>query len=68
MNTADIIQYLPVIIPLAIAEITLALIALVHVLKHPDYKFGNKIIWILVVLVIQFIGPVVYFAFGRGDE
>lgn len=68
MNTADIIQYLPVIIPLAIAEITLALIALVHVLKHPDYKFGNKIIWILVVLIIQFIGPVVYFAFGRGDE
>ena len=68
MNTADIIQYLPVIIPLAIAEITLALIALVHVLKHPNYKFGNKIIWILVVLIIQFIGPVVYFAFGRGDE
>jgi len=68
MNTAQIIEFLPFIIPLAIAEFALAITALVHVLRHPNYKFGNKAIWIVIVLFVQIIGPVVYFALGRGDE
>lgn len=61
-------EYLPFLIPIIILELALAITALVHVLKHPNYKFGNKILWIVVVLFIQIIGPVVYFLFGRGDE
>ena len=61
-------EYLPFLIPVIILELALAITALVHVLKHPNYKFGNKILWIVVVLFIQIIGPVVYFLFGRGDE
>ena len=61
-------EYLPFLIPIIILELALAITALVHVLKHPNYKFGNKILWIIVVLFIQIIGPVVYFLFGRGDE
>lgn len=56
------------ILPLFIIEMALAIIALIHVIKHPNYKFGNKIMWILIVLFIQIIGPVVYFIFGRGEE
>jgi len=61
-------EYLPFLIPLAIAEIALAVIALVHVLKHPHYRFGSKVMWIIIVCVVQFIGPAVYFIFGRGEE
>lgn len=61
-------EYLPFLIPIVILELALAITALVHVLKHPNYKFGNKVLWIIVVLLIQIIGPVVYFLFGRGDE
>ena len=68
MNTAQIIEYLPFLMPLIVAELALAIIALVHVLRHPNYKFGNKVIWIVVVLFVQFLGPVIYFVFGRGDE
>ena len=63
-----IIKYLPVFLPLIVIELALALTALVHVVRHPHYRFGNKAVWILVVLLIQFIGPVVYFAMGRGAE
>ena len=63
-----IIKYLPVFLPLIVIELALALTALVHVVRHPHYRFGNKAVWILVVLLIQFIGPVLYFAMGRGDE
>lgn len=68
MNMEQIIEYLPFLIPLALAEIILAVTALVHVLRHPNYKFGNKAIWIVVVIVIEFIGPIIYFVVGRGDE
>lgn len=61
-------EYLPILIPVIIVEWILAIIALVHVLKHPNYKFGNKVMWILIVLLIQIIGPVVYFVFGRGED
>lgn len=61
-------EYLPFIIPLAIIEIVLAVTAIIHVLRHPNYRFGNKMIWIIVVLVFEFIGPIIYFSIGRGDE
>lgn len=65
---SNILEYLPFIIPLAIVEIALAVTALIHVIKHPNYRFGNKVIWIVVVLIFEFIGPIVYFTIGRGDE
>jgi len=68
MNTAQIIELLPFLIPLVVVELSLAIIALVHVLRHPNYKFGNKIMWAVIVLFVQFIGPVIYFTLGRGDE
>lgn len=61
-------EYLPFLLPLLIIEFILAITALVHVLRHPNYKFGNKVIWILVVLLLQIVGPIFYFIFGRGDE
>lgn len=63
-----IIKYLPVLLPVIVIELTLAILSFIHVLRHPHYKFGNKIIWSLVVLFIQFIGPVIYFIFGRGED
>lgn len=59
---------LPLIIPLVILEWTLAIVALVHVLKHPNYRFGNKAMWVVIVLLLQLIGPIIYFIFGRGRE
>lgn len=63
-----LIEYLPFLIPIVIIEWVLAITALIHVLKHPVYRFGNKVVWILVVLLIQIIGPIIYFIFGRGED
>ena len=68
MKLQQLTEYLPFLIPLIIAELALAITALVHVLRHPNYRFGNKVMWIIIVLFLQIIGPVVYFAFGRGDK
>ncbi|MCG4282523.1 PLD nuclease N-terminal domain-containing protein [Lacticaseibacillus saniviri] len=44
------------------------LTALIHVLRHPHYRFGNRIMWVLIVVLLQIIGPIIYFAFGRESE
>lgn len=67
-NIEMLLEYLPIFLPLIVLELALALTALVHVIRHPRYRFGNRTVWILVVLLIQFIGPVLYFAAGRGDD
>jgi len=42
--------------------------ALVDAIKVPndsDYRAGTKIIWVLVVVLLGFIGAVIYVAVGR---
>ena len=64
----QILTYLPLLIPVLIIQLTLAITALVHVIRHPHYRFGNKPVWIAVVLFVQIIGPFLYFIFGKGEE
>ena len=65
---SEITNNLALLLPVIILEFILAITALIHVIKHPTYRFGNKAIWIIVVLFIQIIGPIFYFIFGRGEE
>lgn len=58
---------MPLLIPFIIVELCLVITALVHIFKHNNYRFGNRIMWILVVLLIQVAGPILYFVVGRGD-
>lgn len=64
----NLTMYLPFIIPLIILQLVLAITALLHVLRHPNYRFGTKAVWCVVVLFVQIVGPVFYFLFGRGDD
>jgi hypothetical protein len=59
---------LPFLIPLIIAELILLVISLRHILTHEHYKRGNRAIWVIVVIVgMQFIGPILYFLLGKED-
>lgn len=61
-------EYLPILIPIVVLEIGLMIYALIHILKHNKFKFGNKVMWIVVVVLIQIIGPVFYLMIGKDDE
>ncbi|MFD1430272.1 PLDc N-terminal domain-containing protein [Lacticaseibacillus mingshuiensis] len=67
-NSELFMEYLPFFIPLIILEVALMLTAVVHVLRHPHYRFGNKALWLAIVILFQLVGPVVYFVFGRGEK
>ncbi|GKH33155.1 PLDc N-terminal domain-containing protein [Muricomes sp. OA1] len=66
MNT--LYEYFPILLPVIIIELILMVTALIHVLRHPNYRFGNRVVWIVIVVFIQIAGPIVYFLFGRGDD
>lgn len=69
MNNFEFLkENLPIFLPLIILELILMIIAVRHVWKHPNYRFGSRAIWLLIVILIQIICPVVYFVFGRGDD
>ena len=68
MNNTMIMEYLPFLIPVIILQYGLAIGAVVHILKHDKFRFGNKILWIIISVFIGYIGPVIYFVIGRGVE
>ena len=63
-----ITELLPFLIPLAIVEFALLGYALYHILTHRNYKRGNRTLWLVVVIIgMEFIGPILYFLLGRED-
>lgn len=65
----DIKEMLPFLIPLAVVEIALLAYTLYHILTHKTYRRGSRGLWIAVLLIgMQFIGPILYFLLGREDS
>lgn len=65
----NLMDVLPFIIPLAVAEFALLGYTLYHILTHKNYKRGNRMLWLIIALVgMQFVGPVLYFLLGREND
>jgi uncharacterized membrane protein YhaH (DUF805 family) len=60
-------QYLPLLIPVVLIEMALMIAALVDLIRRVHTR-GPKWAWALVIVLINFIGPIVYFVAGRKDE
>lgn len=61
-------EILPFAIPLILLELALFIITLRHILTHKHYKHGNRILWLAVTIIgMNFIGPILYFLFGKED-
>ena len=64
----NIQEFLPLLVPVILVQLKLMTVALVHILRHDKYRFGNRAMWIVIVVLVNIIGPVVYLVFGRSDE
>ena len=65
----EIMEFLPFLIPLIIVQFALLGYTLYHILTHEHYKRGNRAVWLVVTLVLMnFIGPILYFIFGKEDS
>lgn len=64
----NISELLPFLIPLIIVQFALLGYTLHHILTHKTYKRGNRTLWLVITIVLMnFIGPVLYFLLGKED-
>ena len=56
-----------VVIPLLLIQVGLIVWAVVDLVKRERVKGGSKIVWVLVILIFEFIGPILYLAWGREE-
>jgi hypothetical protein len=67
MNLSEIQQYIPLLVPVVLIELALMIAALVDLIRRPQTR-GPKWVWLLVILFVNFIGPIIYFVAGRKEE
>lgn len=61
-------ELLPFLIPLIVAQFALLGYTLYHILTHKTYKRWDRKIWLIITIVgMQFVGPILYFLFGKED-
>ena len=66
MNT--LFEIMPLLAPILLVDIILAVAAVRHILRHPRYRFGNKTMWLVIAVVLLLFGPIIYFGFGKGEN
>ena len=61
-------EFLPFLIPLVAVQFALLGYTLHHILTHRTYKRGTRTTWLIITLVLMnFIGPILYFLLGKED-
>ena len=64
----DLMEFLPFLIPLVVAEFALLGYTLYHILTHKTYKRGSRALWLVITIVfMNFVGPILYFLLGKED-
>lgn len=66
-NIRDLfITYWPLLIPVVIIQYGLLLAAIIDLSKQEKTR-GPKMVWVFVILLVNFIGPILYFVIGRDE-
>jgi hypothetical protein len=66
-NPSQIKDWLLLLVPLVVIQLTLQIAAIVSLLKRDNnqIRWNNKLIWILIIILGELIGPILYFVIGR---
>lgn len=57
---------LPLLIPIIIIQYALVIVAIIDLFRQKTTR-GPKLVWVLVILLVNFIGPILYFVIGRDE-
>ena len=61
-------QLIALLIPLVLVELGLLAFALYDLVKRKRVRGGNKWVWGIIIVVVEFFGPILYFVLGREEE
>ncbi|MEK3882491.1 PLDc N-terminal domain-containing protein [Paenibacillus sp. PL2-23] len=63
-ETLELGRLAAIIAPLLIIQLILMVIALIQCIKAEETR-GPKLVWILIIIFINLLGPIAFFLFGR---
>lgn len=61
-------ELLKILWPLLVFQFLLFLWAIVDLIRRRQVKHLPKWAWVLIIILINLFGPIIYLVFGRGDE
>lgn len=63
-ETLELNKLIAILAPVLIIQFVLMIIALVQCAKAEETR-GPKVMWVLIILFVNLLGPVAFFLFGR---
>ncbi|MCR2803332.1 PLD nuclease N-terminal domain-containing protein [Paenibacillus soyae] len=63
-TTMEISKLIPIIAPIFVIQLILMVIALIQCFKAEETR-GPKVVWVLVIIFVNLLGPIAFFLFGR---
>ncbi len=67
-TTFDFMSILPLLIPLVLVQLGLAIFCLVDLLRREKVRGLPKWAWGIIICLGELVGPVVYLLVGRSEE
>jgi hypothetical protein len=63
----ELTRLIPLLIPLVVIQLGLMIVALWDLMKREQTR-GPRWLWVLVIVLVNLIGPIVYLVVGRQEE
>jgi len=67
-NSLSVGQLIALLIPLVLVELGLLGFSLYDLAKRKHVRGGSKLLWVIIIVVVEFFGPILYFVLGREEE
>ena len=61
-----ILELLPYLIPILLLQLVLIVVALIDLARRERTR-GPKWLWVLIIVLVNLIGPIIYFVVGREE-
>jgi hypothetical protein len=59
---------LPFLVPVFLLEVGLMVFALVDLVRRKRVRGDNKVLWAILIVLVQIMGPILYLVLGRKEE
>ncbi|WHY27145.1 PLD nuclease N-terminal domain-containing protein [Bacillus wiedmannii] len=67
LKDIDIMAFLPIILPVIAVGALLVFIALIDLYRNRKTR-NNVLVWTLIIIFVNVLGPILYFVIGRKDS
>ncbi|MCC2380270.1 PLD nuclease N-terminal domain-containing protein [Bacillus wiedmannii] len=67
LKDIDIMAFLPIILPVIAVGALLVFIAFIDLYRHRKTR-KNVLVWTLIIIFVNVLGPILYFVIGRKDS